>query len=68
MLALVADYGADVVPELWRRYLTIVLDGLRTRRDAPSAAPVDALDFDELAEAMHAWRPPARRAATSASR
>jgi len=60
MLSLVADYAADVVPELWRRYLTIVLDGLRARREEPTATAVDALDFDELGQAMRSWRPPPR--------
>ena len=60
LLALVADFTSDVVPELWRRYLTIVLDGLRTRREGPSPLPVDALDLDELGDAMRSWRPPPR--------
>ena len=58
LLALVADFTSDVVPELWRRYL--VLDGLRTRREGPSPLPVDALDLDELGDAMRSWRPPPR--------
>ena len=29
-------------PARWRRYLTLLLDGLRTRRDAPTALPIDA--------------------------
>ena len=60
LLALVADFTSDVVPELRRRYLTIVLDGLRTRREGPSPLPVDALDLDELGDAMRSWRPPPR--------
>lgn len=35
-------------PDHWRRMLTIVLDGLRTRRDAPSPLPAPALTLDEL--------------------
>lgn len=34
-------------PDLWRRYLTILLDGLRTRRDAPSK--LHQFPTDELA-------------------
>src|SRR5436189_117562 len=37
-----------------------VLDGLRTRREGPSPLPVDALDLDELGDAMRSWRPPPR--------
>ena len=47
-------------PELWRRFLTIVLDGLRTRRDAPSPLGPGPLDEEQLDRAMAAWRPAAR--------
>ena len=57
MLAEVIEISAGVSPELWRRYLTIVLDGLRTRRDAPTALPVPALDHSELASCMRALAP-----------
>jgi hypothetical protein len=58
MLAEVIDIAEGVSPELWRRYLGIVLDGLRTRRDAPTPLPVPALDHTELATCMHSLRPP----------
>ena len=59
MLAEVIDIAEGVSPELWRRYLTIVLDGLRTRRDAPTPLPVPALDHAQLATCMRSL-PPAR--------
>jgi hypothetical protein len=56
MLAALVDYTHDVEPEAWRRMLAIVLDGLRVRRDAPSALPRPALDAAQLDRAMAAWR------------
>ncbi len=49
MLCLVADITGDVAPELWRRYLPILLDGLR-----PGAVelPVPPIAEDALREAM----------------
>ena len=44
----------DVSPELWRRYLTVLLDDLRVRRDAPSELPVAALGIDQIDAAMRA--------------
>ncbi len=58
MLAQVIDIAEGVSPELWRRYLAIVLDGLRTRRDAPTPLPVAALEHAQLATCMRALRPP----------
>jgi AcrR family transcriptional regulator len=42
MLGAIADFSRDVEPELYRRYLAIVLDGLRPRPDL-EPLPVDAL-------------------------
>jgi AcrR family transcriptional regulator len=60
MLGTVADAAREVESDLWRRYLGIVLDGLRAERAAPSALPVPALGDEDLDRAMQAWRP-ARR-------
>jgi AcrR family transcriptional regulator len=56
MLGVVMDRSRDVEPELWRRYLGLVLDGLRPGAAAP--LPVPALDASTLAAVMQ--RPPAR--------
>jgi len=61
MLGSVLDFSREVEPELWRRFLVIVLDGLRARRDGPTPLPVPALDDDQLAQAMAGWRAPRRR-------
>ena len=55
MVGAVADVGGE---ELWRRCLTLLLDGLR----APGASPLPGtpLDFEDLDEVMCKWRPPRR--------
>jgi hypothetical protein len=58
MLTQVIDIAGDVRPDLWRRYLTIVLDGLRARRDGATPLPVPALEQDQLEVCMQSWRPP----------
>lgn len=61
MLGAVLDFSREVEPELWRRFLAIVLDGLRARRDDVTPLPVAALDDDQLERAMATWRAPQRR-------
>ncbi|HEX2300564.1 MAG TPA: TetR/AcrR family transcriptional regulator, partial [Pseudonocardiaceae bacterium] len=56
MVGAVAEYGAEVDPELWRRYLTLLLDGLRTG-GGPSELPRPALDPEHLDDAMRCWAP-----------
>ncbi|WP_018499854.1 TetR/AcrR family transcriptional regulator [Parafrankia discariae] len=60
MIGAVAEYSRQTDPRLWRRYLTILLDGLRPRRDGPTPLPRPALAHTDLDEAMRTWRP-ARR-------
>ena len=61
MIAGVAEYAGEVRPELWRRYLALVVDGLRAEgaEDAgrPPAPPLPepALTIPELDEAKAAW-------------
>ena len=54
------DFAGHIEPELWRRYVGILLDGLRTRRDEPSKLPIEAIEEEELDRAMRTWRPPGR--------
>jgi AcrR family transcriptional regulator len=60
MVASLIDYTHDVEPEIWRRQLAIVLDGLRTRRDTPTPLPEPALHDEQLDRAMGTWRPVGR--------
>lgn len=60
MLGAVLDYSRDVDPGLWRRYLVLLLDGLRARRDGHTDLPCPALDEEETERAMSGWRAPRR--------
>jgi len=55
MLSTLVDIGRDVEPELYRRYLQIVLDGLRPRPGQASELPVEPLDFEQFQQAMRRW-------------
>jgi len=52
----VSDWAGHVEPELWRRYVALLLDGLR-HRDDQVRLPVDALSEDQMDTAMHGWQP-----------
>ena len=54
MLASIAEYAAAVTPEVWRRYLAMLVDGLRPARDGVSELPVPAPTIAELAGLMTA--------------
>ncbi len=56
MLNTVVDFGRDVEPDLYKRYLAIVLDGLR-RRDDLDPLPVGALEVREFQDALARWKP-----------
>ena len=49
MLCMIADVTGDVAPQLWRRYLPILLDGLRP---GGPALPVAAVSEADLREAL----------------
>ncbi|HEY5350945.1 MAG TPA: helix-turn-helix domain-containing protein [Streptosporangiaceae bacterium] len=52
MLAGVAEYARNARPQVWRRYLALLLDGLRPERAGPSTLPEPALTPDEFEAAM----------------
>lgn len=52
----VSEFAGHVDAELWRRYVAVILDGLRHRRDQ-SSLPVAALDDDGVEAAMQTWEP-----------
>jgi hypothetical protein len=56
MVGAVMDRSRDVEPDLWRRYLQLVLDGLRPC--AASPLPIEALSPEKLDAVM---RRPASR-------
>jgi AcrR family transcriptional regulator len=53
MISSVAEYTRDVDPEVWRRYLTLLLDGLRATPRGPSPLPVQALSHEQTEQALH---------------
>jgi AcrR family transcriptional regulator len=57
MLGHVIDFAHDADPELWRRYLALLLDGLR---GGPAPLPGAPLAPAQLDAAMAAWRPSRR--------
>jgi AcrR family transcriptional regulator len=52
MLASLAEYAAAVTPDVWRRYLTMLIDGLRPARGETSPLPVPAPTVTELGDLM----------------
>ena len=60
MLGTVSECTRDIDPEFFRRYVGIVTDGLRARRDEPTPLQRSALTVDETQRAMRAWRPSGR--------
>ena len=52
MLAEAAQFARRTRPEIWRRYLTLILDGLRPHRAGTTPLPVPALLPDEMEATM----------------
>lgn len=52
----VGEFAGHIDAQLWRRYVAILLDGIRHRSDQ-SPLGVSALEEDELDAAMHGWQP-----------
>jgi AcrR family transcriptional regulator len=44
-------------PDLWRRYLTLILDGMRPRREGATPLPVAALTPEEMEKSMRQAAP-----------
>jgi AcrR family transcriptional regulator len=60
MLGSLSECTRDVDPEVWRRYLGILTDGLRTSRAAPTPLAPAGLQLDQVQRTMRCWRPSAR--------
>ena len=56
MLNTLVDFGRDVQPDLYKRYLAIVLDGLKPRDDL-EPLPVKPLKVTVFQEALARWKP-----------
>ncbi|HYI35475.1 MAG TPA: TetR/AcrR family transcriptional regulator [Thermoleophilaceae bacterium] len=55
MLGTVVDFSRDAEPELYQRYLAILLEGIRAGGQPPEL-PVPALDIARFQEAMAAYK------------
>jgi AcrR family transcriptional regulator len=52
MISAAASYAEPVRPEIWRRYLTLITDGLRPARSDSTPLPEPALEPREMAVVM----------------
>ena len=68
MLAMLAEYAHPVRPDVWRRYLAIILDGLRPGRATPTPLPEPPLNPAEIGTAMRGMRARGRPARQHESR
>jgi AcrR family transcriptional regulator len=59
MLGSLSECTRDVEPEVWRRFLGILTDGLRTRRDGPTPLASVGLAPEQVQRTMRCWRPSA---------
>lgn len=57
LLSDTARFARGVSPEIWRRYLVLVLDGLRPEREGVTPLPVPALRPDEMEMSMRQSAP-----------
>jgi AcrR family transcriptional regulator len=55
MMGSVVDYTRNVRPDVWRRCLTILLDGLRAHPDLPTPLEPAPLSDEQVDRAMRAW-------------
>ncbi|WP_030434798.1 TetR/AcrR family transcriptional regulator [Actinoplanes subtropicus] len=60
MVNAVADYAREVNADVWRRYLTILIDGIAASRVDGTPLPVAPLDEDQVDRAMRSWHPHSR--------
>lgn len=60
MIGTVIDVARDLEPELWRRYLEFVIQGMRADPGPPPALPAPALEPERVALLMQSWQPPRR--------
>lgn len=52
----VSEFAGEVNADLWRRYMAILIEGMR-RRDDQERLEVDALDEAQIDAAMTTWQP-----------
>lgn len=52
MLSVVIDATSTVAPQTWERFLGIVIDGMRHRRNGPTPLAAGPLDAEQLTDVM----------------
>jgi hypothetical protein len=57
MLGSLSECTRDVDPDVWRRFLGILTDGLRTQRDSPTPLATAGLAPEQVQRTMRCWRP-----------
>jgi AcrR family transcriptional regulator len=60
MLRQVVDFTDDIAPDAWRRYMTVLLDGLRASRSAPTPLAPPPLEPEQFERAMACYESPRR--------
>jgi AcrR family transcriptional regulator len=61
MVGAIADVAPEDRPDLWRRFLGFLLDGLRAPGREGTALAAPPLGFERIGDAMCRWRPPRAR-------
>jgi AcrR family transcriptional regulator len=61
MLGSLSECTRSVDPTIWRRYLGILTDGLRTSRDGPTPLEPAGMQPEDVQRTMRSWRPCAAR-------
>jgi len=60
LLGAVIDVSRDASPGLWRRYLELILQGMRADPGPPAPLSVAMPDFEGMDRVLRCWRPPRR--------
>jgi hypothetical protein len=60
MVGAVIDGTRDIDPDLWRRYLAIVVRGLAAASTPPEPLPVAPPTDDQADHVLRCWQPPPR--------
>jgi hypothetical protein len=56
MVGQVIDFSHEVEPDLWRRYLALLLDGLRSEGRPLPLAPLEPAQLDAAIARLHPHR------------
>lgn len=61
MVGAIADVAPPDRPDLWRRFLALLIDGIRAEGTPQAPLPGPPLGLDAIEEVMVRWRPPRSR-------